>query len=88
MVGSIESVEDLKEIGIKAIQAKALFKLVQEWVSHGLSVGFVSEIGRLSTDSRTVTSNELYMKVSLYPFWLVRVLIFFSKLFVFFTGSR
>ena len=63
MVGSIESAEDFKEIGVKAIQAKALFKLVQEWVSHGLPVGFVSEIDRLSTDSRTRTTNESSIKV-------------------------
>ena len=41
---SFDSVEDFKEIGITAMHAKAIMKLLVEWKSHGLPVKFLSTI--------------------------------------------
>ena len=44
MAESFDTVEDLKDIGIENLQAKALFKLIEKWKVEGLPAHFISKI--------------------------------------------
>ena len=41
---SFDTVDDLKDLGIPALHAKTLFKLIVEWKSKGLPAKFLLEI--------------------------------------------
>lgn len=50
---SIDTVEDLKEIGIKPLLAKTLFKLIGEWKTQGLPADFLKDLMRATGSGAT-----------------------------------